>query len=734
MSDENILKLGKSIFQQFPENLSDVFWIMNAKGKRIYVSPAFYKIFESTEDAFNGNPALWFDAVVLQDRETVKRFYAKLIRNKENLSIGYKIIRKDGTTRDIYDRGFPVIADNGKLSHIIGIATDVTERKQINNRFETQYILSQLLSDFSSLEEVAPKVLRLLSESFGWIFSALWIVNHATQELYCVATWKSPDVGIKHLEFHQEAIPIIGFELALRVLQEKHAVCIDDLKTEKIFPIEIVHHTKNALQSVYGFPIISEGEVLGVIEFFSDRINFLDEDLFKMLSSMGAQLGVFTRKKHTETELEHMAYHDMLTGLANRSTLFENIRTSLKLAKEKKLKVAILFLDLDRFKLINDTHGHEMGDAFLKVVGERLRARVRKPDFIARLGGDEFVIVISDIAKVETISIIANKILKALSIPFLVKGHEFFITTSIGISLFPDDGVDAETLLSKADVAMYQAKSLGGNVFQFCTPEMIKIVQEKSILEAKMKKALKDEEFLLLYQPKYDLHLEKIFGVEALLYWKQNDKILSPKEFLPLAEETGLIIPIGEWVLRTACTQVKSWQKLGIPLSVSVNLSSRQLIVGDLLDSIMRTLKIIDLAPENLELEITEAILMKNTEGSITLIHALKNMGVQVSIDDFGTGYSSLMYLKRFKVNRLKIDQSFVHGLSDNIGDMSVAKAIIALSHSLGIKVIAEGVETKKQLSFLRHFDCDEMQGFYLSKPLTADKLTIFLQSPPPKI
>ncbi len=725
-----ILDIGRKYFQEFSENISDVFWVINPQGNFIYVSPAFINIWGSVIESLYKDSAVWFDAISNADRDKVKRLYSMLIRDKKNLSVEYKLVRPDGSVRYVYDRGFPIADKTGKLNHALGITTDITERKNADRRFETQYVVSQILSDSNNLEDAAPKVLRVLSENFNWKYVILWMVKYPEKELNCIASWRNTLSLDQYLETLQEVIPNVDIGLSTRVLKEKRAIWIADIKQDKESQIES-HSQKDNLHGVCGFPIMSEGEVLGVIEFFSDRIVFLDEELFKLLSTISAQLGVFTKKKYTEIELEHLAHYDILTGLANRAELFKNMKEAFASAKDKKTKVAILFLDLDRFKLINDTHGHEMGDAFLKVVGERLRARVRKPDFIARLGGDEFVIVLSNISKIEIIHAIAAKILEAISIPFFVQGHEFFISTSIGISLYPDNGLDVQTLLSKADIAMYQAKDLGGNNFQFCTPEMIKVVQEKAVLEEKMAHALREEEFILLYQPKYDLHCEKMIGVEALLYWKQDGKILAPREFLPLAEETGLIIPIGTWVFRTACAQLKVWQKMGFTLSISVNLSSQQLIIEELLEVIMHTLRMFEIAPQNLEIEITESMLMKNTEGSIALIHALKNMGMQIAIDDFGTGYSSLMYLKRFKVHRLKIDQSFIHGIPDDAGDVSIAKAIIALSHSLGIKVIAEGVETKGQLDFLKSFDCDEIQGYYFSRPLTADKLTAFLLDPP---
>lgn len=435
-------------------------------------------------------------------------------------------------------------------------------------------------------------------------------------------------------------------------------------------------------------------------------------------------------RKIAEGKLKHLAHHDALTGLANRSLLAESIKQAIEIAKEKTHSVAVLFLDLDRFKMINDTLGHDVGDLFLQVVAKRLYATLRTSDIVARIGGDEFVIIIPQISDDENVIDVAQKIINSFIDPFMVKDQEFFVTTSIGISLYPHDGQDSLTLLKNADVAMYLAKEQGGNSYQFCTPDMPIKIHEKMMMHNALRHALMDNEFLLHYQPKVDINTGKIFGVEALVRWqRKSGELVSPLDFIPLAEETGLIVELGEWVLRTACQQNKRWHQQGFLISMAVNLSPRQLREGNALETIVHILKETDLAPDFLELEITEGMIMQVVEHNSQVLNALKEMGVKISIDDFGTGYSSLSYLKRFNVDRLKIDQSFIKNLPLDADNRAITSAVIAMAKTLNIQVIAEGVETKEQLEFLREHQCDEIQGYYFSRPIDAEKMTLMLEA-----
>lgn len=441
-----------------------------------------------------------------------------------------------------------------------------------------------------------------------------------------------------------------------------------------------------------------------------------------------------SRRKQIEGELLHLANHDPLTGLPNRSLLLDRLSQAIAYANRSGGQVAVMLIDLDRFKNINDSLGHEVGDKIIMEIGRRLSANVRDGNTVARLGGDEFVVVLAGVGRGDAVAMLAQQVLEALSQPMMMQGHEFYPAGSIGISLYPKDGLDGQTLLKNADTAMYRAKDAGRNNFQFYAQEMNARALDRLKLEGGMRHALIREEFVLHYQPQMDIASGAIVGVEALLRWQPPGKqMIFPADFIPIAEETGLIVPIGEWVLRTACAQQKAWQDVAEfpPLRMAVNLSARQFKQQDIVKMVSRALHETGCRAESLELEITESIIMESPEAAAETLYRLSEMGVHLAIDDFGTGYSSLSYLKRFPIDALKIDRSFVRDITTDADDAAIAKAVIALAHSMKLKVIAEGVETAEQLDFLREQQCDQMQGYYLSKPLPVEQIEKLLRCRP---
>lgn len=434
--------------------------------------------------------------------------------------------------------------------------------------------------------------------------------------------------------------------------------------------------------------------------------------------------------KQYEKQLEHQATHDALTGLPNRNLLGDRMQQAMAHAERYGHKVATLFLDLDQFKFVNDSLGHEVGDRLLIAVAERLRNAVRQGDTVARQGGDEFVVVLADVERLEDAADVAAKLLAAMQTPTVIEGHELFVTASIGMSLFPQDGGDVPTLLRHADMAMYRAKDEGRNSFQFFASDMNQRVVERLSLEGGLRHALEREEFMLYYQPQVDLASGQIIGVEALLRWNHPDLgLVPPAKFIPLAEETGLIVGIGNWVLRKACAQNKAWQDAGLPsIAVSVNISARQFRRQEMVDAVQQTLAATGLAARHLDLELTETMIMHEPDRVISVLRQLSEMGVQISVDDFGTGYSSLNYLKRFPINKVKIDQSFVREITSDPDDAAVAKTIVSIAHDMHMKVIAEGTETEGQINALRSYGCDEVQGYYFSRPLPPDDVAAMLR------
>lgn len=421
-------------------------------------------------------------------------------------------------------------------------------------------------------------------------------------------------------------------------------------------------------------------------------------------------------------EVENLARRDYLTGLPNRALLAERLEHALTLADREARTLAVLFLDLDRFKHINDSMGHSVGDHLLKQVAQRLSAVVRREDTLVRMGGDEFVVLMEHFHHERDAALLADKVIQSLAAPLEVNDLPVYLTTSIGISLYPRDARSAEGLISNADAAMYRAKESGRNAYQFYTPELTRIAREQVTLVSDLKHALERQELELHYQPQVGIADGRIFGVEALLRWRHGAVgLIAPDRFIPLAEDTGLIIPIGEWVLRGACGQAQRWLEAGLPLErISVNLAGPQIQRGDIVATVERILADTGLPPGKLELEVTESFVMGREDAAITTLRRLRRLGITIAVDDFGTGYSSLSRLKQLPIDRLKIDRSFVQDLPHDEDDTAIARAVIALGHSLGLRVIAEGVETAAQAQFLLDEGCQEAQGYYYSRPVPA--------------
>ena len=438
---------------------------------------------------------------------------------------------------------------------------------------------------------------------------------------------------------------------------------------------------------------------------------------------VGVQHDITEIKRYQE-ELEHQANHDALTGLANRNLLRDRLEQGLRVAHRYGRACTVAFIDLDNFKLINDSLGHDIGDQVLKIVGERLAACIREGDTVARLGGDEFVLLVTEHGRDSGRLRVAQRVIVAISQPFAIEQREFKVTCSIGIASFPQDGTDADTLLRNADTAMYRAKDLGRNTFQLYSSEMNANLDERLTLETDLWNALERNEFALYYQPKVDLSTRQIVGLEALLRWHHPTKgTILPERFIPIAEESSLIVEIGNWAIREACSQNRDWQNAGCrEMPIAVNVSGRQLHNG--LAAVVRAALVsADLSPDCLEIELTESAVMSNTEAAIEALSLLREMGVRISLDDFGTGYSSLSYLKRLPVTGLKIDQSFVRDLASDPDDAAIVRAIIVVAQELTLDVTAEGVETAEQVEFLENHGCGRAQGYYFARPLPADEM-----------
>ncbi|MFN3398430.1 MAG: putative bifunctional diguanylate cyclase/phosphodiesterase [Sulfurimicrobium sp.] len=436
-----------------------------------------------------------------------------------------------------------------------------------------------------------------------------------------------------------------------------------------------------------------------------------------------------TERKQYEEQLAYQSAHDTLTRLPNRNLAQDRLAQSIIFARRTGHQLALLYVDLDNFRAINDSLGHNVGDQLLQIVAQRLGGCIRSGDTVARMGGDDFVLILAQVAHEEDVSRVTRKVLTAITEPVMIESQPLTVTCSIGVSLFPRDGEDAATLLKNADAAMYRAKEQGRNSVQYYTAEINSRVFQHLMMENSLRGALERNEFMLHYQPQVSLHSGEMIGMEALLRWQHAEMgTISPANFIPLAEDTGLIIPIGAWVLHTACKQTRAWHDAGLPpVRVAVNLSARQ-FRENIPQLVQQALADSGLPPRFLELEITESVAMQHAESTEQTLLALRNMGVRLSIDDFGTGYSSLSYLKRFPINKLKLDQSFVRDIISDPDDATISMAIIALAHGMKLDVIAEGVETEGQLKFLRRHGCDAIQGYYFSRPVAAAEMEQLLR------
>lgn len=610
----------------------------------------------------------------------------------------------------------------------------------------------------NQLDTVYENLNALLAKNKDWL--SIQLINARGQQIYPLGPSPSPDKPFRNnIQTFQKKIVYLDTYLGIIKVRVNFNPSLADIKKRHyellaiflvilsifIFTVGFVldkvvrrpvgllaHASKKLSKGDFDTPLLKTGndEVGTLVDSFAEMRDAIRRYQSELLNEITKQREAEEALRESESNyralseaFKHQAYHDPLTNLPNRMLFIEHLTSALTHAHRNRQMVAVMFLDLDRFKDINDTLGHTAGDQLLKDVAARLKGCIRESDIVARIGGDEFTILLPEMTNPEDSSMIASKIISAMQNPYKINSHELHITTSIGISIYPDDSNDPETIMKNADIAMYHAKEQGRNNYQFYNADMNIRTIGRILRENSLRQAVERKELVIHYQPQLDIFTRQVVSAEALVRWQHPDEgLLSPKEFIPLAEEIGLIVPIGEWVMRNACAQNKAWQEAGYPpICVTVNLSARQFQQPDLVEMVSNALKDTGLSPEFLELEITESTAMKNIELTISRMNRLTGMGVKFSIDDFGTGYSSLSYLKKLPIQTLKIDKSFIRGLSADPDDKAIVNAVIAMAHNLKLKVIAEGVETDDQMSFLNSSRCDRMQGYLYSKPLPAE-------------
>ncbi len=634
----------------------------------------------SEEDILFNSRVSYEDITHPEDRDLVRNAVLTAVKNNRRFDIEYRIVRADGEVRWVWERGTNISHDNKAWDVLEGFIQDITERR------------------------LADEALREAERRYRSIF------ENAVEGIY----QSTPDNG--YLAVNPALARMYGYnspqDLISTLKDIEHQVYVDPKRRIEFMQLMMKNGVVTSFESrIYR----RNGEIIWI----SENARAVFNSNGTLLFYEGTVEAITERKLH-EAEIQFQATHDALTGLPNRTLLYDRMQQAVLHSERYSNITAIAFLDLDQFKFINDSLGHQVGDELLKITAQRLTSCLRESDTVARQGGDEFVLLLTSQPDEESITQTMQRVLHEVSQPWTANDLEFRITCSIGVTLCPDDGRDVETLLKNADSAMYKAKELGRNNFQYFAAEMNDTVTDRLALLNRLRQAIPNNEFVLHYQPKVDLGSGKIIGSEALIRWNSAEGTVSPANFIPLAEETGLIIQIGEWVLRTACRQNRTWQLAGHPpIPVSVNLSPRQLARGDIVELVERVLTETGMEAKYLELEITESVMATDVEKSFALLTRLRAIGVKISLDDFGTGYSSLSYLKRFPVDTLKIDQSFVRDIATNPDSAAIIKAIISLGHNLNLTVLAEGIETEEHFQFLLKNGCNEGQGYLMSRPVS---------------
>ena len=668
------------------------------------------------------------------------RFVKAHRQHIQDFSLGADEARSMNDRREIQGRRkngeeFPAeasiskLTENGRTTFTV-ILHDITERKRAEQELRLLQGITQNANEAGDVHAALAVTLNKVCETTGWDLAQTWMPGPGGLTMECGPAWYCRSSGLE--KFRTASLSFVfgpGEGLPGRVWSSKQPAWVPDITRDANFVRAEMAHAAGLKTGIW-IPVLADKEMVAVIEFFAREPREQDARLIQLVSAVAAQLGSVIQRKHTEERLHYLAHYDPLTGLPNRVLFTDRLRQAIIEASRHERLVGVVFLDLDRFKTINDSLGHGVGDLFLKAVAERLAGCVRAGDTVARLAGDEFTLILADMGHMGHAARVAQKILDGIAHPFHIAGHELYASASLGITLYPPDEHNIEGLLRNADVAMYRVKERGGNGYEFYAADMTSNAQARLALENALRRALDRKEFELHYQPLVDLDSGRIKGVEALIRWRRPEHgLVPPGEFIPMAEETGLIVPIGEWVLRTACRQYHEYNPVdGPPLRLSVNVSPRQFGRGEILNLVTKILDETGFDPGQLDLEITETLLMQNAEAVLEVMHELGALGVHFSIDDFGTGYSSLSYLKHLPIGRVKIDKSFVNDIPVDPNDAAIVSAIISMARSLGLKVIAEGVETEAQLEFLRARGCDAIQGYYFSRPVPIGELARMLK------
>ncbi len=732
---EAALRSSEERYRHIVETAQEGIWLIDEQGCTRFANPKMEQMLGCDRGEMLGRTIYEFmDDKARQKAELgMKRRSEGIVEQQE-----VRFRRKDGSELWAVLATSPIDAPSGAFAGALAMVTEITERKRQEEKIARLSRIQRVLSGINSVivrvrsrQELFEESCRIALEHGGFEMAWVGLLDHQTLEVRTAAHVGIEPELLRHLKLSARADLPSGQGPTGRALRERKASFNNDMQSQPHPGPLRAQIAARGYHSTISLPLLEGGEPIGVLALFARVRDFFDSEEVSLLSELAADISFALEFIDREEKLNYLALYDVLTRLPNRTLFFDRLSQALAQAKRDARLAGIMFIDLDRFKTINDTYGHGVGDDLLRLVGERLRESVRESDTVARLGGDEFAIALSGLATPDDANLVAQKTIAALARPFDLDGRETYMTASIGLALYPLDAEHAEELLKNADTAMYRAKEQGRNSYRFYRPSMNERASEQLQLETQLRGALRRQEFVLHFQPKISVPDGRISGFEALLRWRHPERgLVLPNEFIATLEDTGMIVPVGEWVMRSVCEQILAWKRAGLePQPVAVNLSARQFQherLDTLIGSLLRSSGI---NPRLLEFELTESLLMSDAEEAARTLRALKAYGVGLSVDDFGTGYSSLAYLKRFPLDVLKIDRAFIRDITSDSDDAAITRAIITLAHSLKLKVVAEGVETREQAQFLQSLACDELQGFYFGEPRMPEEFALYLRA-----
>lgn len=716
---------SEQLYRELFENAHDLIYSIDLQGNFTSVNRATERIsgYERSE-ALRMNIA---HLVAPEYLDRARHMMQRTLRGEPPATYDLEVITKDGR-RLVLEVSHRLLLEGGMPTGTGAIAREITDRRRGETLEQDRLQVLEMIATRKPLDTILEILVSMVERRYPGVRGIIMMLRE--DRLYRAAAPNLPETFLTAIDGLWTGPTSASCGAAAYWRQQ---VIAGDIASDPLWDEHRDHAMRHQLRACWSVPILSAaGQVLGTFALYQDRPGRPDPSQLKLMQMSAGLAAIAIEQRHLMDQLAYQAHHDGLTALPNRVLFEERLKQAIIAARRSGSMVGLLYLDLDRFKLINDTLGHPTGDALLKQVAWRLAGCIRETDTLARISGDEFTVITTSIEDAQSARRVAESLLDAMRDPFQLEGQEIFMTASIGLSVFPQDAQDGETLLRNADSAMYRAKNRGKNGYQQFAPEMNAAMLERLAVENYLRRALERDEFSLFYQPQFELETGRLVGQEALIRWRHPKLgMVSPDKFIPAAEESGLIVPIGAWVLNTACRQAREWQRSGFPLkAVSVNVSAIQLACADFVDTVDGALAATGLDPRFLELELTESLVMRDMDEFSRKMATLRAIGVRISVDDFGTGYSSLSYLQRLPIDVLKLDRSFVEEFKKSSKGSSLVRAVVTMAHGLGMRVTAEGVETRQQLEAVHLSGCDKAQGYLLGRPVPAEAAMSQVRSP----